>query len=266
MPKIKVKDIVLNYERYGQGQPIVFVPGFAANHLIWSNIIDHYAKTHSVIVVDNRGSGASDSPDYPYTIEMMADDLAEFCNTLGLGACHFVGHAMGSAIAQTLAYKYPKLCRSLVLSNPFLSIDTKFALFAKGKGRLFAAGADLRSLIEISLGWAFSTEFLTSIGDINAFIDAGLNIPFPVTEVGYRNQLSALLTFNCESWIHKITVPTLIIGADQDMTTTETQMRQVARMLPHAYYECVVGAGNMPSIEQPHRFNEFAYTHIQKRS
>lgn len=266
MPKMIVNDVALNYELSGQGQPIIFVPGFSASHLIWSNIAAHYTLTHSVITIDNRGSGGSDCPDYPYTVEMMADDLATFCNKLGIDSCHFVGHAMGASIIQTLAYKYPKLCRSLVLSNPFLAIDTKFALFAKGKGRLLKANAELRALIEMTIGWIFSTDFLNRITDMDGFIEAALNSPYPVTELGYRHQLHALLNFDCESWIDRITAPTLVIGTDQDAIVPEVQMRQLARMIPRADYEGILGAGHMPSIELPYQFNELVYAHIQKYS
>jgi len=266
MPKISVNDVTLNYEVSGQGQPIIFVPGFSTSHLIWSNITTHYTPTHSAIVIDNRGSGGSDCPDCPYTVEMMADDLAAFCSKLGIDSCHFVGHAMGAAIVQTLAYKHPKLCRSLVLSNPFLAVDIKFALFAKGKGRLLKADADLRSLIEITMGWIFSTEFLNNITDMEAFIETALNTPYPGTEIGYRHQLHALLNFDCESWADRILTPTLVIGTDQDAIVPEVQMRRLARLLPNADYECILGAGHMPSIELPYQFNELAYAHIQRYS
>jgi len=70
MPKAKVNDINLYYEIHGKGEPIFFIAGFNSDHTVWTNIIDHYAQTHQVIVMDNRGSGKSDCPDAPYTIEM----------------------------------------------------------------------------------------------------------------------------------------------------------------------------------------------------
>jgi len=89
MPKIKANNINLYYEIHGQGQPVVFVAGFSGDHTAWQNLIADYAKNYQVVVFDNRGIGQSDCPDYPYTIEMMADDAIGLVKALQLGGSFY---------------------------------------------------------------------------------------------------------------------------------------------------------------------------------
>lgn len=266
MPRVKVNDVELNYEVQGHGQPIIFVPGLAANHVVWGNIAPYYARHYSVITLDNRGVGKSDCPDQPYTVDLMANDIIEFCKALQLSACHFVGHDMGCAILMTLANKSPSLCRSLVLSNPFLAIDVRYAEFAKARGKLFSLGAAIETLAQLTLGWFFSSNFLRNISSIDELLAAGARMPDPITEPGYRNQLHAFLAFNGTSWVHNIKVPTLVIGSDQDMIVPEPHMHQVAKMIPGARYHCIYGPGHWPHIENPEEFNNLAYNFIVNKS
>lgn len=75
-----------------------------------------------------------------------------------------------------------------------------------------------------------------------------------MTEVGYRNQLNAVLTFDASSWIAKINTPCLVISADQDIVIREPDIRQMAHQIPNASYYCFHNAGHLPSIEQPQKF------------
>lgn len=40
MPKLKVNDIAMYYEIYGEGEPIVLISGFSADHTTWSAVVD----------------------------------------------------------------------------------------------------------------------------------------------------------------------------------------------------------------------------------
>ena len=44
MPKVKVNDIELNYETYGEGEPLVMLHGFSASHEMWKPFIPVCAR------------------------------------------------------------------------------------------------------------------------------------------------------------------------------------------------------------------------------
>jgi 3-oxoadipate enol-lactonase len=115
MPEVTANGVNLYYETFGSGEPLVFVHGFSVDHLVFSALPEHFQDLYQVFLIDNRGSGQSDCPDVPYTIEMMADDILQFCQILNLGPAHFVGHSMGGMILQQLAYRYPQAVKNLVM-------------------------------------------------------------------------------------------------------------------------------------------------------
>lgn len=256
MPKIKVNDINLYYESHGKGQPIIFVTGFNADRTIWQNLVDVFAKHYQVIIFDNRGSGMSDAPDIPYTVEMMADDLAALCSALHIEKSHIVGISMGGAIVQTFAFKYPHRCHTAVIVNSFIKIDIRFALFAKGNYELMKLGASPQALTEIVLGLVFSSYYLNKPDAIETLITTALENPPPTSLVGYKNQLNALLEFNSETWVGKMNVPCLVISSDQDGIVSEEHMRNMAKKIPGALYHCFNGASHFPHIEEPEGFNK----------
>jgi pimeloyl-ACP methyl ester carboxylesterase len=266
MPKIKLNNIELYYEIKGQGEPIIFIVGFAADHHVWDGIFDQYATSYQAIAIDNRGAGASSCPDAPYSVEMMADDVIALCDALGLKGCHFIGNSMGSAICQKLAYRYPQRCKSLVLSNAFRKIDIKFALFAKGRLELFQYSVPLQTSAKLTLGWVFSSGFLEQAGMVDFLIEGAQRAKNPITETGCRNQLAAVLKFDSSRWIHHIKVPTLVIGSDKDMIVDEAEMQAIAKLIPQAEYYCFKGVGHVPHLEKPQEFNQLVQAFIGKFS
>src|SRR5690606_7399415 len=107
-----------------------------------------------------RGVGRSDTPDTPYSVEIMAKDIEALMSSLHLQNSHILAHSMGTAIAQTLAIKYPKLVKKMVLANPVIRFrpvpSAAFRFFLKMREE----GASLVTMNEGVMPWLFSSQFL----------------------------------------------------------------------------------------------------------
>src|SRR5215475_11467840 len=123
MPKIRVGDIEMYYVEAGAGEPLVLIMGYGADHLAWGFQLPEFAAKYRVIVFDNRGAEQTDSPDYPYTTRMMADDTAGLMSALRIERGHVVGVSMGGMIAQELALNHPQRVRSLQLHCTYARSD-----------------------------------------------------------------------------------------------------------------------------------------------
>ncbi len=115
MPAVKANGININYESHGTGEPLVMINGYGGNLRGWDIQVPFLSKKYCVITLDNRGTGHSDKPDIPYTIRMMADDVAGLLDALNIDAAHICGFSMGGAIAQEFAINYPQRVISLIL-------------------------------------------------------------------------------------------------------------------------------------------------------
>lgn len=256
MSKIKLNDISMYYEIHGQGEPIVFIAGFSVDHVIWSQIIDHFKENYQLILFDNRGSGQTDVPDRPYTIDEMANDVVLLCAKLGINRAHFIGNSMGGFILQTLAFRNPELVKSAILSNTTTNIHTCFHIYIAAQLELLKAGASLETLLKASCSWAFSYKFLTEQDMLKSLIQQGLDNPYPFTVKGYEGQYAALDKFESTAWVKSITVPTLVIGSAQDLIFSAASVKQLAEDIPNAGYYCFTECGHLPMIEYPEKFSE----------
>src|SRR5258708_9933380 len=108
MPKIQVGEVNLNYDSAGKGQPLLMIMGLGASSAAWDpELITDLSRTFRVITFDNRGTGQSDKPDAPYSIEMFADDAAGVLDKLHLPPAHIFWGAVGGAIAQDVSLRRP---------------------------------------------------------------------------------------------------------------------------------------------------------------
>jgi pimeloyl-ACP methyl ester carboxylesterase len=115
VPKTFVNGFGLYYESEGDGEPLVLIPGFAAGHEIWSGQVGPLSRNFRVITFDPRGIAASDKPEGPQSISLLAEDLAYLLLTLNIHSAHVLGVSFGGFVAQEFALKYPAMTRKLVL-------------------------------------------------------------------------------------------------------------------------------------------------------
>lgn len=106
----------LHYIVEGSGPPLVLVGGKTSTiEGAWWRYIPALARRLKVIALDNRGAGASDKPDTPYSTSLMAEDALTVLRDAGETSAHWFGISMGGMILQTLAVDHPEAVRSLIL-------------------------------------------------------------------------------------------------------------------------------------------------------
>ncbi len=111
-----VAGLRLYYESCGQGFPVVVVPGLGADSRLFRAFAQQLSDFNRVVVLDPRGSGQSDKPEGPYSIDQMTDDVRGLIAALGLGVCDLVGYSMGGRVVLNLAANHPREVRRLVLA------------------------------------------------------------------------------------------------------------------------------------------------------
>ncbi|MGA2825939.1 MAG: alpha/beta hydrolase [Streptosporangiaceae bacterium] len=110
-----MNDIEMYYETHGQGIPLVMIGGLGLDVSEMGTLIGPLAERFRVVVVDNRGAGRSSKPRGPYSIELMAGDVAGLMDRLDLPHAHVLGISMGGRIAMALTLAHPERVDRLVL-------------------------------------------------------------------------------------------------------------------------------------------------------
>lgn len=266
MPKIKVNDINLYYEIHGQGQPMVCISGFTGDHNGWGAVVEGLAQNHQVITFDNRGIGQSDCPDYPYTIDMMAEDVIALMQALHLEKAHLIGNSMGGNIAQVIAYTHPELVESMVLANSFIKAHGRLTLHVHTRLALMKLNFPIpaEEVIHELLLWVYSSNYLGQSGVVDKLTADALANPIALTIKGYEHQLNALLNFDSRKWFDKINVPCLVISSDDDLLASPKEAQYMADKIPGAEYFCFEDIGHLPQLECPEAFERLVLEFIEK--
>ena len=117
MPYAKTSDLLIYYERHGNGCPVLFIGGVGGDLRSRPHVFDSaLAKQFDLLAYDQRGTGQTDKPDTTYTMSQYASDAVDLMDAIGWTSAHVVGVSFGGMVAQELALEFPHRIRSLVLA------------------------------------------------------------------------------------------------------------------------------------------------------
>ena len=237
MPKVKVGDVNIYYEIHGEGEPLLLIMGYAASSGQWFRQIPGLSREYRVVAFDNRGTGQSDKPDIPYSMEMLSRDVAGLLDALGIDASHICGHSMGGMIAQDFALRYPDRVITLILGATSCGGVHTIAPDEKTITFLFDPERRLRLSPEEaareSLPFICSQEFIDNNPDIvEQFIAKGVEHLTPLHV--YTRHAEALMGYDTYDRLPQIKAPTLVICGTADRLLPIENSRLLASRIPNA--------------------------------
>src|SRR5512132_2860861 len=104
MRTARVGSVNLAYYVDGSGPPVLLIMGLGGRGTDWNPaFIAAMAPRFEMIRFDNRGTGKSDRPAEPYSLDVMADEAIGILDVLGRTRARVVGVSMGGMIAQLVA-------------------------------------------------------------------------------------------------------------------------------------------------------------------
>ena len=118
-------DVSIAYQVVGDGPlDLVFVPFNLSILVAWDQpiVVEFYRRLSSfsrLILLDKRGTGASDKPRAPLTLETQMDDVRAVLDAVGSEQAALLGTAHGGQMCALFAATYPERTSQLVLYNTF---------------------------------------------------------------------------------------------------------------------------------------------------
>ena len=84
--KITANNVSLNYEVDGpENAPwMTFSNSLAADLTMWDPQVNHFKNNYRILRYDTRGHGKSEPISGAYTLDMLADDVVQLWNALGI--------------------------------------------------------------------------------------------------------------------------------------------------------------------------------------
>jgi 3-oxoadipate enol-lactonase len=233
---------------------VVLVHGLGYGRWGWGPVVQPLADRFRVVLMDNRGIGASDVPPGPYTAAEMAADVLAVLDAEGIRAAHVVGTSLGGMIAQELCLASPERVDRLVLVGSTPGGETAFPI-PEPTRQLIAAmpllpqDVAIRRAVENALGPRTVAERPEVVERILALRRAE-----PQDPAGWRAQAAAGTTYEGGSRLAGIRAPTLIVHGTEDAVVDPRNAGLLGNLIPGARVVLLEGAGHLPFWEQPERF------------
>lgn len=246
----QVNGVKLYYERHGQGPEVLVIPGIPAIVSDCLPLIEGLSDAFTVTVYDNRGSGQSDAPDDPYSMELLTRDAAGLLGDVGVSAAHIIGFSMGGMIAQHLALGFPETVRSLVLACAHAGLAHAIPPPADVAKAFQQRTPTWRDRIEALAPYAFAAGFPEGHPEqFAAFIEKKSRDE--QTPHGYRRQLEAVIAHDTYERLPEIPQHTLVMTGSEDRVVPAANSRLLAMRIPNADLCVIEGAGHLFFAEKP---------------
>lgn len=114
--KININNININYEVYGEGEPIILLHGNSETHHIFDVLVEKLKENYKVYAIDSRCHGDSDNPqDISY--DLMTRDVIEFIKKLKIEKPILYGFSDGGIIGILIAIGERELLSKLIISG-----------------------------------------------------------------------------------------------------------------------------------------------------
>lgn len=121
MPYCPVNGIELYYETHGDGAPIIFVHGAGGNHASWFRQTLVFAKSHRVVVYDQRGFGNSKDVENRGR-SAMVDDLTGLLDHLKIERAVLVAQSLGGGTCAGFTVRHPARVAGLALCDTLVGM------------------------------------------------------------------------------------------------------------------------------------------------
>lgn len=250
MPFAKIGNTHLFYRLEGEsGRPVLILShSIGTDHGMWEPQIADLLPHFQVLRYDIRGHGASDVSSGDCTIELLGHDVLALADDLNLPKYAFCGLSLGGAIGQWVAANAPGRVNGLVLANtspqfgPPANWETRIKMVREG---------GMAAIADMAMQRFFSAETLAGG---NAYASSVRSVLLATDPAGYVGCCAALRDVNHNSLLRKISVPTLVIVGERDVSTPWTGHGEIlAREIPGAK-AVHLPAAHLSNIERPRAF------------
>jgi pimeloyl-ACP methyl ester carboxylesterase len=221
VPNIQLPGLTMHYEQEGSGEPLILIPFLTADHACYAFQLADYAKHFTCFTMDLRGSGQSDKPPGPYSIEMFADDVAAFMQRVGIPQAHISGLSLGAAIGMRLASKHPDKVKSLSLHSGWSKTDAYGRTVIEG-WQVMAKALDSvpEMVIRAIFPWCLTPALYASKPEyVQSLADFIRSRPAQPVEA-FMDHSNAVIAHDAEEHLGRIQAPTQITFGRHDQLTS----------------------------------------------
>jgi pimeloyl-ACP methyl ester carboxylesterase len=236
------------YREWGEGPPLVLIPGLAGGFELLGPIARLLAEHYRVISYQLRGEDDCFALRQCFDLRDLVSDLAEFLDYQCLECPALFGVSFGGVLGLEFAARFPRRLRALAV---------------QGAGARFE-----RTLLQQVAGLVLSRYPLPSD---NAFVNqffkllfGGRQQPGPLFEFVTRqcwqtdqsvmaHRFHLVEHFDIADRLKRIQVPTLVLAGDRDLLVSDRSLRTLCTGIQQCRQVRLARCGHLAFVTQPER-------------
>ncbi len=239
--------------------PVLLLGGSLGTSLeMWEPQLTVLSSRFRVIAFDQRGHGRSPAPMGPYSIADLGGDVVALMDTLGIERASYAGLSIGGmagiwlgANAADRLDRLVLLCTSAYAPPPSRWLERAAAVRAAGSAAVVADAVVERWFTP---PWAAANP--EAVADHRAMIAA-------TDPEGYAGCCEAIAAMDLRDSLARVSVPTLVVGAEGDEALPPEHQRLIAERVPGARLALIGDAAHIASAQQPEQINRLIEEHLR---
>jgi pimeloyl-ACP methyl ester carboxylesterase len=253
--KARINGIELAWDDTGgTGKAVLLIHGYPLCRRMWRPQVAALAAAgYRVITPDLRGFGESEAPAGDCTMELFADDLVALLDHLGLEKAVIGGMSMGGYVLLDLLARY-RQC----LSAALFIVTRAGGDDAEGKARRTRLAATVLEegalpVVDAFAGIVFASATAATRPELVREVRSWMEGTSPRGLAGGLLAIRDRADFTHR--LSELTLPALVIGAEEDRAIPPAESRGIAAGLPAATLVILPGGGHLVNLECSEAFN-----------
>jgi pimeloyl-ACP methyl ester carboxylesterase len=252
----------------GTGEAVVLLHGISGHAETWVRAVTGLAQDFRVYALDMLGHGFTAKPAVDYSVQLLAEHVLGFLDSVGVRRAHLVGQSLGGWVAAWLAVHRPERVASLIsVTGAGLQLTEDGADLTARVGRQVgdatrrALDEPTRDKVRTRLEWlmhdpsAVTDELVETRLRVYTQPEFAAVAERIVEAFTARPRQEEMLTADR---LRLISSPTLVLWTRQNPTMPWQVGEAASQLIPEASFYLMEDAGHWPQFEKPAEFLEVA--------
>ena len=246
-----LRSYTAEYREWGEGPPLVLVPGLAGGVEILGGLARLLAKQFRVIAYQLRGEDDCFALRRSFNLDDLADDLVEFLDWRCLENPALLGVSFGGVVALQLAMRYPHRISALALQGVGAGLE---------RGLLQRVASIVLSRYPLPPDNAFVNQFFSLLfgrrQERGPLLDFVTRQCWQTDQGVMAHRFQMVERLDVRSRLSRVHVPTLAIAGDRDLFVSERSLRDLTSGIRNARPVRIKSAGHLAMITHAARVAE----------